>query len=511
LKPQERLCIALRLAYNHLGFYPPESNKNFIKVFLSPLTGERFHDSQSLVSALKTSIGSPLLNGFTPLQAREDYTYKVKQIANVKDYSTLKPLYRQILQLFFDAYYASKEKHSLSSRHELSICRLLVPTFVFLLHIHTNTEDYDKDDYGSIKIAPDYFYFLEAQIDASHRFFDENLDSFWERLLTPNVIATEQISLRERVFLDGSTLLTRGVEANKRGSGKYATVYDCKMPYSKTTVAIKKFNNKKFTLETFLNEANIHAHLGSSPYIVTFFGYSIGRQIIVMESCERSLESLLFPPKTQESPSESPIDDITRLDYAHQLGKGLEYIASKRIIHRDIKCANVLLEKDGLKFCDFGLSTRPPEGETQLETNDPKGSPLYMAPEALFKNTNQKMVFSEKTDVFALSFLLWELDSGEKAHLTYETQDLPVFLKAMSTDDVRPDPNRALNFFPLLANAWHTDPAQRSSASQLSKSLTALFDSKKRAMSAQNAANGTAASATPATTVTSTTTSPLSP
>ena len=65
---------------------------------------------------------------------------------------------------------------------------------------------------------------------------------------------------------------------------------------------------------------------------------------------------------------------------AQQLVRGLHYLHSNRVIHRDMKPQNILISSNGvIKLCDFGFA-RSMSYKTEVLTSI-KGTPLYMAPE----------------------------------------------------------------------------------------------------------------------------------
>ena len=68
-----------------------------------------------------------------------------------------------------------------------------------------------------------------------------------------------------------------------------------------------------------------------------------------------------------------------------QILEGLSYLHSKNIVHRDLKCANILVMEDGtLKITDFGTAKHIKnsylEEDIAKENASLKGTPYYMAP-----------------------------------------------------------------------------------------------------------------------------------
>ena len=74
-----------------------------------------------------------------------------------------------------------------------------------------------------------------------------------------------------------------------------------------------------------------------------------------------------------------------------------------KIVHRDLKSANCLVNKHWtVKICDFGLSRAMTD--SPMTDNSSAGTPEWMAPE-LIRNEP----FSEKCDIFSLGVIMWEL------------------------------------------------------------------------------------------------------
>jgi serine/threonine protein kinase len=109
-----------------------------------------------------------------------------------------------------------------------------------------------------------------------------------------------------------------------------------------------------------------------------------------------------------------PFTEITR--YAHQLASALDYAHAQRIVHRDIKPGNVLLDADGNVFLsDFGIARFFESSPDVLSTvsvsltstGEVFGTPSYMAPE-LFRGE----LAEPPADVYALGVMLYQLVTG---------------------------------------------------------------------------------------------------
>lgn len=188
------------------------------------------------------------------------------------------------------------------------------------------------------------------------------------------------------------------------GSGGMATVYRALQPQLERWVAIKvltstEAGNAAF-LKRFQREAKAIAAL-RHPNILTIhdYGEEEGLGYIVMEYVSGgTLKDLLNgQPMTWKEVATLILPVARALSYAH----------SRRILHCDIKPANILLyRQDWPMLADFGLFQmrgNPESGESGLMT----GTPAYVSPEQL---TGDKV--GRKSDIYSLGVVLYELLTG---------------------------------------------------------------------------------------------------
>ena len=163
-------------------------------------------------------------------------------------------------------------------------------------------------------------------------------------------------------------------------------------------------------VERFLNEARIQAHL-QHPNIVTLYDFLEydGRPCIRMEYIEgETLSDRIM--------SRGPLPLPEAIATFKAIVEAIDYVHSQGIIHRDIKSNNVRISSTGqVKVLDFGIA-KSSSSPNLTVTGGVIGTVQYLAPEQ-FRGESA----SERTDIWALGILLYEMLTG---HMPFEATTL---------------------------------------------------------------------------------------
>ena len=99
---------------------------------------------------------------------------------------------------------------------------------------------------------------------------------------------------------------------------------------------------------------------------------------------------------------------LALLKMGAEVARGMDYLHKRRVVHRDIKAANLLLDDAGcVKIADFGVARLLDAGGGVMTAET--GTYRWMAPEII-----THAPYDEKADVYSYGILLWELLTGKE-------------------------------------------------------------------------------------------------
>ncbi|XP_057813398.2 probable LRR receptor-like serine/threonine-protein kinase At1g67720 isoform X2 [Cryptomeria japonica] len=225
-------------------------------------------------------------------------------------------------------------------------------------------------------------------------------------IMEPNTSSCRSFSLLE---MKTATINFR----QKIGEGGFGSVYFGRLPDG-MDVAIKLLSSSsKQGLAEFLNEINLLSRVNHRN-LVSLIGYcndSKELMLVYEHLCGGSLKDHLYGSLSNIS----TLDWKTRLRVALDAAQGLEYLhvsCTPKIVHRDVKSSNILLDTNmRAKLADFGLSKIIGDDVISSHiTTTVKGTVGYLDPEYFYTNK-----LTERSDVYSFGVVLLEMICGRKA------------------------------------------------------------------------------------------------
>ncbi|XP_060214659.1 G-type lectin S-receptor-like serine/threonine-protein kinase At4g03230 isoform X3 [Lycium barbarum] len=199
-------------------------------------------------------------------------------------------------------------------------------------------------------------------------------------------------------------------EQNKLGQGGFGPVYKGIFSGGREIAVKRLSSHSEQGINEFKNEVILIARL-QHRNLVRLLGYCFqsSEKILLYEyMANKSLDTFIFDRRRCMI-----LDWSKRFEIIEGIARGLLYLhhdSRLRIIHRDLKTSNILLDEElNPKISDFGLA-RVVEGKiTQGNTNKVVGTYGYMAPEYAIDG-----LFSIKSDVFSFGIVILEIISGRR-------------------------------------------------------------------------------------------------
>ncbi|KAH0794610.1 TKL family protein kinase [Histomonas meleagridis] len=240
------------------------------------------------------------------------------------------------------------------------------------------------------------------------------------------------------------------------GSGISAIVFYGRDKRTGQEVAIKRLKAKKLVgakLQAFQRELAILA-TAQHPTLLKFIGatdtppYCILTEWMPGNSVYHDLHKY------------HKLNETQRTFVCFDVARGMKFLHSRQIIHRDLKTLNILIDKDGFsRICDFGASRTVGQGDLLTKNI---GTPHWMAPELLESGQN----YDNKIDVYAYAITCWEILT---AQLPYQGLDPTQIIAQVLVQNMRPPipDNCPEAFKDLITACWDRDPKRRPTFAQI--------------------------------------------
>ncbi|KAL5483621.1 DUN1_2 [Sanghuangporus weigelae] len=211
------------------------------------------------------------------------------------------------------------------------------------------------------------------------------------------------------------------------GAGNFGDVYECYDREEKRIVALKTIiHSNEVLIDRESMIINVLKDLGHHDNIIDFLEEfmipSTDQTVFVFEYAAGG--SVYARLKILKKFTEVDARDVIKGTL-----RGLDFLHSRRIIHRDVKPANILLRFEGLplwpKLADFGLSSLIPDADGKVEYNN-SGTLTYSPPEAFEFNK-----IGTKADIWPIGVIMYQLFFG---HHPFDYEDLAT---SVVVDDIK--------------------------------------------------------------------------
>jgi len=242
------------------------------------------------------------------------------------------------------------------------------------------------------------------------------------------------------------------------GQGAMGRVYLCRDAELDVLVALKvlapQYAEDPSSVEQVRAEARAVAKLRGCPSILSLYGFEQheGTWYLVTEfAAGGALDQRL------KRDGRIPEEECRRL--GAEVAEALHFAHRGRVLHRDIKPGNVLLDEQGrAKVADFGIAKVLKSESAQVSTMTLTGTPMYMSPEAILRAP-----MDARSDLYSLGCMLFEMGTGKRP---FSGSHFEIFLAKTADGAVPPDPKPLAphlsdGFCALVRKCMATKPEDR--------------------------------------------------
>ncbi|XP_028781742.1 serine/threonine-protein kinase STY13 [Neltuma alba] len=288
----------------------------------------------------------------------------------------------------------------------------------------------------------------------------------WEidpsKLIIKSVIARGTFGTVHRGIYDGQDVAVKMLDWGEEGHRTEAEIASLRAAFIQEVAVWHKLDHPNVTkfigATTGLSELQIQTENG----LITMPGNAC---CVVVEYLPGGLKTFLIKNRRRKLPFKVVIQ------LALDLARGLSYLHSEKIVHRDVKTENMLLDKKStVKIADFGVARV--EASNPNDMTGETGTLGYMAPEVLNGNP-----YNRKCDVYSFGICLWEIYCCD---MPYPDLSFAEVTAAVVRQNLRPDIPRCCpsSLANVMKRCWDANPDKRPEMDEVVSMLEAIDTSK---------------------------------
>ncbi|XP_039290366.1 serine/threonine-protein kinase hippo-like isoform X2 [Nilaparvata lugens] len=253
------------------------------------------------------------------------------------------------------------------------------------------------------------------------------------------------------------------------GNGTYGQVYKGRHTKTGQLAAIKVMDVTEEEEEEIKLEINVLKKYSNHRNIATYYGAFIKKSPpgkddqlwLVMEYCGAGSVTDLVKSTKGQSLKEEWIAYICR-----EILRGLAYLHSNKVIHRDIKGQNVLLTDNAeVKLVDFGVSAQL--DRTIGRRNTFIGTPYWMAPEVIACDENPDATYDNRSDLWSLGITALEMAEGKPPYGDIHPMRAIFMIPTKPPPSFREPDQWSPEFIDFVSRCLVKNPEERATATEM--------------------------------------------
>ncbi|RHZ82613.1 hypothetical protein Glove_108g4 [Diversispora epigaea] len=249
----------------------------------------------------------------------------------------------------------------------------------------------------------------------------------------------------------------------KIGKGGFGVVYLVEDQGKKFALKGLISKDKRNNMRSLKKELSIHRKLASHENIIGFCGIT-DREIpyLILEYANNgTLRDYLNQKKNSLVCTE-------KIDLAIQIAKGISFMHSKNIIHRDLHSKNILVHDNRIKISDFGLSLDI--NDTSSNNDGPFGN-VHTDPQIVTKGYTP----NKAEDIYSIGLLLWEIYSFRPAYQKFKIEyKLYNFVNVVTGYREKQISGTPIKYIALYERCWENEQTERPLIEEVLKELESM-------------------------------------
>ncbi|RGB35138.1 kinase-like domain-containing protein [Rhizophagus diaphanus] len=252
--------------------------------------------------------------------------------------------------------------------------------------------------------------------------------------------------------------------------GHFGTISKAIWKKTSNYVICKRLKNNRSIsnkpTDAFIHELKMHGRLNFCQRIIRILGISLDEKtkeyLLITEYADGgNLRQYL-----EHNFLELTWDDKIKL--AYQITEGIKFLQGEKILHRDLHSGNIVIHQGEAKIIDLGIA-KSMETQTNIHSGV-FGVIAYIDPKRL---NDYFYEYNEKSDIYSLGVLMWEISSGKPPYADSESEDhLKIHLIGGYREE--PIPDTPDEYLKLYKSCWDGNPDVRPTISEVFSRLVKL-------------------------------------